>query len=155
MAGTVVDVDLSGDVDLLKRVANRLRNPRSLMQDISEAIHSGVVGNVRRQEGPGGKPWKDLATSTKNKRREAGYWPGQMLVRTGSMLASVQPFHDDTEAGVSTNKPQAALLHFGGEPSMPAGPADVPARPWLYIANRTEREILAMAENYLEDAAED
>jgi phage virion morphogenesis protein len=122
------------------------------MQDIAEVIHSGVEGNVRRQEGPGGKPWKDLATSTKNERRNAGYWPGQMLVRTGSMLSSLQSFHTEDTAGVGTTKPQAALLHFGGEPSMPPGPADVPARPWVYISQDTETEIEVTALDYIEAA---
>jgi phage virion morphogenesis protein len=148
------DIDLEGDLNVLARVADDLEDPRPLMRDIAEAIHSGVEGNVRRQEGPQGKPWTDLATSTKNERREAGYWPGQMLVRTGSMLSSVQTFHSDTTAGVSTNKPQAALLHFGGEEDMPPGPADVPARPWLYISTSTLEEIEDTALDYIDDAAD-
>ena len=154
MAETVVDIDLGGADDLLARVADRLENPSRMMQDISEAIHSGVEGNVRRQEGPGGEPWMDLAKSTKDERREEGYWPGQMLVRTGSMLSSLQAYHTDTEAGVGTNKPQAALLHFGGTEDMPPGPADVPARPWLYISEETSVEIEATAQEYLDNAAQ-
>lgn len=152
MADTVVDIDLNGADDLLERVADRLDNPAPMMQDISEAIHSGVEGNIQRQEGPGGEPWKDLATSTKNERRKQGYWPGQKLVRTGSMAASLQPFHSDEEAGVSTNKPQALLLHFGGTSDMPPGPAAVPARPWLYISQAAEKEIEATAQSYVDES---
>lgn len=116
------EIELDGNVNVLAEVANRLEDPRPLMNDIAEAIHSGVEGNVRRQEEPQGTPWKDLATSTKDERREAGYWPGEMLVRTGSMLASLQTYHTDTEAGVSTNKPQArpaALRRRGGHAARP------------------------------------
>jgi len=150
MAETVVDIDLGGADDLLARVAEGLDNPAPLMQDISEVIHSGVEGNLRREEGPGGEPWKDLATSTKDERRRAGYWPGKMLQRTGSMASSLQAFHSDEEAGISTNKPQAALMHFGGTEDMPPGPAAVPPRPWLYISQATDDEIDATAEDYLD-----
>jgi len=150
MPETIVDIDLGGTSALLDRVADNLENTAPLMRDLSEVVHSGVEGNIRHQEGPGGEPWKDLATSTKDERRRKDYWPGQKLVRTGSMIASVQPFHSDTEAGVSTNKPQAALLHFGGTPDMPPGPADVPARPWLYISEATQGEIDATLEAYVD-----
>ena len=58
MADTIVDIDLGGTSALLDRVADNLENTAPLMQDLSEVIHSGVEGNIRRQEGPGGKPWK-------------------------------------------------------------------------------------------------
>jgi phage virion morphogenesis protein len=150
MAETSVDIDLGGADGLLARVADGLENPTPLMQDISEAIHSGVEENLRREEGPGGEPWKDLATSTKDERRRKNYWPGQMLQRSGSMATSLQAYHSAKEAGVSTNKPQAALLHFGGTEDMPPGPADVPPRPWLYISQATDEEIDATAEDYLD-----
>jgi len=155
MATEPFEISLEGNVNVLAEVAGRLEDPRPLMNDLAEVLHSGVEGNVRRQQGPGGTPWKDLATSTKNERREEGYWPGKMLVRTGGMVGGLQTFYDDSTAGVSTNAVQSALLHFGGEADMPPGPADVPPRPWIYIAQRTVEELEATAKDFVDDSIDE
>lgn len=152
MADDIITIDLAETTRYLRDVADNLSGTRGLMRDLAEVLLTGVEEAFLQQEGPGGTPWKDLAASTIEERKAAGTWPGQILQRTGQLAASLQPFSSSTAAGVTTNHPGAALQNFGGTSDMPPGPAAVPARPFLYISDQTEKEINATLDDYADDA---
>ena len=76
------------------------------MLSLTEAFERGRGG--RRQVKP-------LALSTIRQREKAGHWPGKKLQRSPGGLASVQPFHDASRAGLSVSKPCAAIQQLGGK----------------------------------------
>ncbi|MEI8599765.1 phage virion morphogenesis protein [Shewanella sp. PP-Sp27a-2] len=49
----------------------------------------------------------------------------------GGLAASVAADSGDFWAAIGSNKIYAAIHHFGGTDDMPAGPAGIPARPYL------------------------
>lgn len=151
MADNIVDIDLGGTARMLQRAEDALTDTSALMQDLAEVLLSGVEDNIRQQEGPGGEPWAQLAASTIEDRKEEGHWPGKILMRSGSYVSSFQAFSSATEAGASTNKPQALLLNFGGESDMPPGPAAVPPRPHIYISQDTSDEVDATIDDHLDE----
>jgi len=145
------EIDLSGAEQLLSQARDQYEDLSPLMRSLSEVIVSGVEDNFAAERGPDG-PWKELAESTKDERRREGNWPGQILQRSGILAGSVQPFNTADTAGASTNMTQAALLHAGGTPDMPPGPAAVPGRPYMYISDETETEIDEEVEEFNEEA---
>jgi len=52
---------------------------------------------------------------------------------------------------VGTNAKYGALHQFGGLPSMAAGPAAVPARPWLGLSADDERDLTDIVQEYLDE----
>ena len=145
------EIDLSGAEQLLSRARDQYEDLSPLMRTLSEVIVSGVEDNFAAESGPNG-PWAELAESTIEERTREGKWPGPILQRSGQLVASIQPFYTKNTAGASTNKTQAALLHAGGTPDMPPGPAGVPGRPYMHISDDTETEIDKEVEDFNKEA---
>ena len=96
----------------LQEAAAGVANRRGLMSDVAGIMLAAVEDNFDAQGRP---PWTQLAPSTIAARREAGYWPGKILQRSGDLVSSMTPFWDNESAGVGTNKVQARILNFGGQ----------------------------------------
>lgn len=109
-----------------------------------------------------GRPdWADLSDVTTERRAKSGNWPGQMLqVSAAGLAASITSHSDDSSALVGSNKPYAAMMHFGGDQSeFPHLWGDIPGRPYLpmdtegVLQPEAEEAILELALNHLEKAA--
>lgn len=146
-----IEIDLNGTDRALEKAADVLADTAPLMQELSEVLLTGVEGNFAREEGPNG-PWAELAESTKEERARKGKWPGKKLQRSGQLVAATQAFHTGRTAGVLNNKVYGPIHHFGGTEAMPPGPADVPARPFMYVSSQTEDELDDTIADHLDDA---
>lgn len=152
---TFIDISHTlGDFNAINRM---LDDPGELYTEISEIILSDISQHFEDEEGPGGVPWTDLAESTKKQRKKTGHWPGKKLQvqsRGSGLLGSLQPYSDDESAAVTTNKPYAAIHHFGGEIDHPGtddgfgkgisiGPytIHIPARPYAYLSEDAKEDI--------------
>lgn len=113
----------------LAAIQRHLQNPQPLMRGISAELLS-LTETAFEKEGDGQK-WPKLALSTIRQREKKGHWPGKMLqVSAGGLAASVQPFSNSKEAGLSVSKPYAAIHQFGGQAGRGRKVA-IPARPYL------------------------
>jgi phage virion morphogenesis protein len=113
----------------LASIQRRLMNPQVLMRGISVELLS-LTEAAFAKEGDGEK-WPKLALSTIRRREKKGQWPGKMLqVSAGGLAASVQPFSNSKEAGLSVSKPYAAIHQFGGQAGR-GRKVTIPARPYL------------------------
>ncbi|WP_338807132.1 phage virion morphogenesis protein [Pseudomonas chlororaphis] len=129
-----------------------------LMRGIAAELASQTEENF----GEEGRPeWEDLSDVTTARREKNGNWPGQMLqVSSAGLAASITTQATDSSALVGSNKPYAAMMHFGGTKSdFPHLWGDIPARPYLpmdaegELQPEAEDAILDLAMDHLEKAA--
>lgn len=129
-----------------------------LMRGIAAELASQTEENF----GEEGRPeWEDLSDVTTARREKNGNWPGQILqVSSAGLAASITTRATDSSALVGSNKPYAAMMHFGGTKSdFPHLWGDIPARPYLpmdaegELQPEAEEAILDLAMHHLEKAA--
>lgn len=142
----------------LRKCQFRVGETAPLMHSIAAELAAQTEENFQEQ----GRPeWRSLSAVTIERREEAGTWPGQMLqVSAGGLAASVATDSTASTAMVGSNKPYAAMMHFGGDQSeFPHLWGDIPARPFLpmdadgKLQPEAEEAILDLALAHLETAA--
>lgn len=136
----------------------RVGETAPLMQSIAAELAAQTEENFEEQ----GRPeWEPLSAVTTARREKAGTWPGQMLqVSAGGLAASIATDSTENTAMVGSNKPYAAMMHFGGDKAdFPHLWGDIPARPFLpmdaegKLQPEAEEAILDLALAHLEIAA--
>ncbi|MCY1548922.1 phage virion morphogenesis protein [compost metagenome] len=155
-----VELDHSRLQEALRRVEWAVGETAPLMRSIAAEFASITEENFAA-EGQGGEDWPSLSEVTTSRREASGTWPGQMLqVSAAGLAASITTQADDSSALVASNKPYAAMMHFGGEQEeFPNLWGDIPARPYLpmdadgKLQPAAEESILDLALGHLEKAA--
>lgn len=142
----------------LRRVEWAVGNVAPLMRGIAAELVSQTEENFAEE----GRPdWADLSDTTTERRAKTGNWPGQILqISSAGLAASVTSHADDSSALVGSNKPYAAMMHFGGSKSaFPHLWGDIPGRPFLpmdvegQLQPEAEKSILEIAMNFIDRAA--
>ncbi|OXS19858.1 phage virion morphogenesis protein [Pseudomonas fluorescens] len=143
----------------LRRVEWAVGDVAPLMRGIAAELVSQTEENFAEE----GRPdWKDLSDTTTERRAKSGNWPGQILqISSAGLAASVTSHADDSSALVGSNKPYAAMMHFGGSKSaFPHLWGDIPGRPFLpmdtegRLQPEAEQMILELALNYIQNATQ-
>ncbi|WP_041977552.1 phage virion morphogenesis protein [Xenorhabdus nematophila] len=81
-----------------------------------------------------GQPWSPLTPRYQAKLAARGY-NGPLLQRTqGGLALSLSTTYDAASAAIGSNKIYAPIHQWGGLPTMPPGPAAVPARPYMGLS---------------------
>lgn len=158
----MIEIDLSQSrlEAALRRVEWAVGDTAPLMRAIALELDSITEENLEA-EGQSGNDWPELSEVTTSIREAAGTWPGQMLqVSAAGLAASITTYADDTSALVGSNKPYAAMMHFGGEQAeFPNLWGDIPAREYLpmdaegNLQPLAEESILDLALSHLAKAA--
>jgi phage virion morphogenesis protein len=153
-----VELDHQRLQDALRKVEWAVGDLAPLMRGIAAELLSQTEENFEKE----GRPeWTGLSDTTIERRAKNGNWPGQMLqVSAAGLAASVTSLATDSLALVGSNKPYAAMMHFGGAKSdFPHLWGDIPGRPFLpmdtegVIQPEAEEAILELALHHLEKAA--
>ncbi len=155
-----VELDHARLQDALRRVEWAVGDTAPLMRAVAVELGSITEENLEA-EGQSGNDWPELSDVTIGIREAAGTWPGQMLqVSAAGLAASITTHADDASALVGSNKPYAAMMHFGGDKdAWPHLWGDIPARPYLpmdtvgNLQPEAEASILDLALAHLESAA--
>ncbi|QHA95838.1 MULTISPECIES: phage virion morphogenesis protein [unclassified Pseudomonas] len=143
---------------VLRRVEWAVGDVVPLMRGIAAELASQTEENFEEE----GRPdWEDLSETTTERRTKTGNWPGQILqISAAGLAASITSHADDSTALVGSNKPYAAMMHFGGKKSdFPHLWGDIPARPFLpmdaegQLQPDAEEAILELAMHHLQKAA--
>lgn len=119
------------------------------MNDIAAILESATEGAFEAEADPvSGAPWPSLSDNyLKANPKRVG---GKMLqASAGGLAASISADSGDFWASIGSNKIYAAIQHFGGTDDMPAGPAGIPARPYLGVSSDDEQSILGLLGDYL------
>lgn len=154
MAGATLDVavDSSQLDELLAKLAERLGDLRTPLEDIREYLHQSTDERFRQQVGPDGSPWAPLAPSTLARKKGP-----RTLRESGDLQDTLRGQVQGDELLFGTDRPYGAVHQFGqkagasghnrrGSP-IPWG--DIPARPYLGLSAEDETEVLAIVEEWL------
>jgi phage virion morphogenesis protein len=116
----------------LRKVEWAVGDMAPLMRGVAAELASITEENFENQ-GQGSNDWPALSEVTTSRREKTGNWPGQMLqVSAAGLAASITTQATDSSALVGSNKPYAAMMHFGGDQAdFPHLWGDIPARPYL------------------------
>lgn len=153
-----VDIEHQRLQDALRKVEWAVGDLAPLMRSSAAELLSQTEENFDKE----GRPdWADLSDVTTGRRGKNGNWPGQILqISSAGLAASVTSTATDSSALVGSNKPYAAMMHFGGDKSeFPHLWGDIPSRPFLpmdaegIIQPEAEEAILELALHHLEKAA--
>jgi phage virion morphogenesis protein len=153
-----VDIEHQRLQDALRKVEWAVGDLAPLMRSAAAELLSQTEENFENE----GRPdWADLSDVTTGRREKNGNWPGQILqVSSAGLAASVTSAVTHSSALVGSNKPYAAMMHFGGDKSeFPHLWGDIPSRPWLpmdaegVIQPEAEEAILELALHHLQKAA--
>ncbi|MDD0973814.1 phage virion morphogenesis protein [Pseudomonas fontis] len=153
-----VELDHSRLQETLRKVEWAVGDLAPLMKGIAAEMASVTEENLEEQ----GRPdWESLSSVTTERREQSGTWPGQMLqVSAAGLAASITTQATDSSALVGSNKPYAAMMHFGGKKAdFPHLWGDIPGRPYLpmdvegKLQSEAEDAILDLALQHLSKAA--
>lgn len=106
-----IQVKDDGASAILGRIAAGLRNPTPLARAVAGTLETETERNFAAQGRPA---WMGLAPATVKRRTKAGTWPGKILQVSGQLAASFATDYGRDYARIGSNKPQAAIQHFGG-----------------------------------------
>lgn len=146
--------------EVLRRIEWGVGDLLPLMHSISVELGSVTEENLEN-EGQSGIDWQALSEVTTSRREKTGTWPGQMLqVSAAGLAASITTQSTDYSALVGSNKPYAAMMHFGGDKAdFPHLWGDIPGRRYLpmdadgNLQPEAEESILDLAMAHVENAA--
>ena len=136
-------------LQVLGSLLDKLDDLSEPMNDIAAVLESATEGAFDAEADPvTGQAWASLSDSylKANPKRQGGK---KLQGSAGGLAASVTADSGDFWAAIGSNKIYAAIHQFGGTDDMPAGPAGIPARPYLGVSREDEQSMLGSLGEYL------
>lgn len=130
----------------LLELAKKAENLRPVMKNIAGILAYSTEENFKSEGRP--DKWKDLADSTKKQREKKGHWPGQILQVTGQLASSINTYYDNDSAVIGSNLEYAAIHQLGGQAGKNES-VDIPARPYILLQQKDEKNIIDVITDYL------
>lgn len=134
----------------LRRVLSSVDNPQPLLHDIGQILKESTMRRFETSTAPDSSRWAKNAESTM--RRHPGKLKKPLIGETGNgglgFTIDYQTSSDSVSVG--SNKPYAAMMHFGGKKSQFKNLwGDIPARPFLGISDSDAGSILDKVADFL------
>lgn len=136
-------------LQVLGSLLDKLDDLSEPMNDIAAVLESATEGAFEAEADPvTGQAWASLSDAylKANPKRQGGKI---LQASAGGLAASVAADSGDFWAAIGSNKIYAAIHQFGGTDDMPAGPAGIPARPYLGVSREDEQSMLGIMGDYL------
>lgn len=136
-------------LQVLGSLLDKLDDLSDPMNDIAAVLESATEGAFEAEADPvTGQAWASLSDAylRASPKRQGGK---MLQVSAGGLAASVTADSGDFWAAIGSNKIYAAIHQFGGTDDMPAGPAGIPARPYLGVSREDEQSMLGILGEYL------
>jgi phage virion morphogenesis protein len=142
VTGAAIEIRPEGLAALDRRIDRLLaglNNPEPLLRELAAAGESQTRRRMESDKrGPDGTPWPEWSPGYAATRHG-----GQSLLDArGDLIQSLTAFADRQTAGWGTNLVYAATHQFGR--------GAIPARPFLGVSDDDERELLGIAEDWLD-----
>ena len=155
--GFHITIDTKKVDQMLTQTMRQMSNTRPLMAAIANELHYLSDEAFTTQGQVGGQSWTPLAASTIAQRTKQGTWPGHILNASGraGLVSSLQAYHSDSQASLSSSKPYAAIHQFGGQAGRNRK-VTIPARPYMpmtedkQLTNVATQSVLAICQNYFQ-----
>ncbi|EBW2889667.1 phage virion morphogenesis protein [Salmonella enterica subsp. enterica] len=153
---STIDAAVVVDVKRLQRVFLELQamgdDGKRLTRSVAASLLSSSEMAFEQQKEPDGDKWRAWSDPWRDWRTKHGYVPGKILTLHGKLAGEMTTDYGDTYAMIGSNEPYAAIHQWGGLPSMPPGPAGIPARPYMGFDKVAEKEILSLIKKRFEKA---
>lgn len=136
-------------LQVLGSLLDKLDDLSDPMNDIAAVLESATEGAFEAEADPvTGQAWASLSDAylKANPKRQGGK---MLQVHDGGLASSISADSGDFWAEIGSNKIYAAIHQFGGTDDMPAGPAGIPARPYLGVSREDEQSMLGFLAAYL------
>ncbi len=109
-----VELNVKVDDKQVQKSLGRIQRSMSDLTPAMRIIGEIVLASIRRNFEAGGRPrWPGLSAATIAQRKARKKWPGQILIRSGALLRSINYRPGPESVAVSTNKIYAAVHQFG------------------------------------------
>tara|TARA_B100000678_G_scaffold258338_1_gene237841 strand:+ start:5326 stop:5778 length:453 start_codon:yes stop_codon:yes gene_type:complete len=145
MSGMEITLTLDGLSEFNDFMTDLSGFPADIMPVLSGVLESQTRRRFETKTSPEGDAWESWSPAY-GATRHGGH---SLLMDSMGLLDSLAGDYTDDEASVGSDLVYAAIHQFGGDTDMPAGPADVPARPYLGIGPDDEAEILEVVNSEL------
>ncbi|MGO1072571.1 phage virion morphogenesis protein [Lysobacter sp. CA199] len=131
-------VDITIDHERVQQLFQRLmdagENLSPIMADLAEGLLHRTEDRFDTQTAPDGSKWAPLTPRYAKRKSKKGY-TGPLLVRERKLRGELRPDWGADFAEVATaNVAYAAIHQFGGQAGMAPGPAAIPAREYMGLA---------------------
>lgn len=139
----------------IKRVFGQLKNGsrKPIMRAAAQSLHEATEYAFEQERDPTtNAPWLPWSDAWKEWREEHGFTPGKILTLHGQLAASMTTEYGADYALIGSNKVYAAIHQWGGLPTMPPGPAAIPARPYMGLDDTGEVAIIDAISKALDNA---
>ena len=151
MAGAKFSIELEG-TELVQQRLNELLQRGSNLQpvfaSIGEHLERSHDQRFRDQKSPDGIAWAPLSEQYREKKKQNK----DIILKLNDHLGREFGYQaSGRELLFGTKFEYGALHQFGGTSDMPAGPAAVPARPWLGVSDDDIDVIAQMLGDFLMD----
>lgn len=139
-------------------VLTGLDDTTPLMRDITQYLFHEARQRFAREESPDGAKWAPRSPATlASYRREKSVW-GRILQKEGGLFDTLATEAGNGYASIFVNQPYAAVMQFGASKGAfgntrrgsPIPWGNIPARPYLGIAEPQETNIYSIIEEWLE-----
>lgn len=137
-------------LQVLGSLLDKLDDLSEPMNDIAAVLESATESAFEAEADPvTGQAWASLSDAylKANPKRQGGKI---LQASAGGLAASVTAYSGDFWAAIGSNKIYAAIHQFGGTDDMPAGPAGIPARPFIGVSREDEQSMLGILGEYLD-----
>ncbi|HCR3993474.1 TPA: phage virion morphogenesis protein [Morganella morganii] len=136
-------IDVKPVQDAFQRLMKLGTDPKVITRAVAAVLASESEDAFAAQADPStGTPWAPLTPRYQAKLERSGR-NGPMLQRTqGGLATSLSTSYDATSAAIGSNKVQSAIHQYGGLPSMPPGPAAIPARKYMGLSPQGINDIV-------------
>lgn len=156
MAGARIQLDIEARsaLEALGELLDRVEDPRPAFRDIGEYLDLAHRDRWDAQKAPDGTPWAPLSEVTKKRKTRNR---DKILVESGDLQDLLRYDVSLEELLFGTNQPYGAVQQFGAKQGefgqnsrgAPIPWGDIPARPWLGLADEDEEPVLEILERHL------
>lgn len=109
--GLIYDVDDKEIQERVQEIAARMEDLTPIMDLVGEIGVASIQKNFDEYGRP--EPWRELKTTTIERRKVSGSWPGQILVVRGALKKISYEAEAKKVTLMPANVPYAAAQHFG------------------------------------------
>src|SRR5690606_31280034 len=117
MAGATLEFDAAGALAVINQAAQAMASPEPLLRDIGEYLLIAHEQRWAAQQAPDGTPWQALSPAYQKRKRKNR---DKILVLDGFLKNTLRYQVNGPELLFGTNRPYAAIHHFGGTIDMAA-----------------------------------
>jgi phage virion morphogenesis protein len=127
----------------IKDINKRCQNPETMLGVIAEMGRRDIIDHFKMEEGPNGKSWQKLKSSTIKKKGSDG-----ILKDKGILRNSIRTKTSSNLAIVFTNIPYAKIHNYGGQAGR-HNSVNIIKREFMYLSNIVQKNIMIKLAKFL------